>query len=204
MAAGVLKAGAERVFLRVLEQSDAREAARSAGFFRYQSETLYRRDAKHWRPSGAELRLRPKGKADAFAIYQLYNRVTPANVRGIEGATFREWQAAQEKWGGRTTDLLLEEDGAVNGWLRVMPGHVGRIGAMTAGGPYDDLVGAGLDLLQDRDVYCLVPDYNSALASAVERYAFEPAASFISLAKRLTRPIEEPALETTSEAVPVG
>ena len=39
---------------------------------------------------------------------------------------------------------------------------------------YDALLGAGLDVLQDREVFCLVPDYNVELASALERSAFEP------------------------------
>jgi len=204
MSAGVLKAGAERVFLRLQADSAVREPARSAGFFRYESETLYFRPATAWRPGAADVPLRSKGKADVFGIYQLYNRVAPANVRGIEGATFREWQAAQEKWGGRCTDLLLEEDGTIGGWVRVMAGGVGRIAALADGVAYDGLLSAGLDLLQDRDVYCQVPDYNAALASALERLAFAPAASYLSLARRLTKPVEELARETTSEAVPVG
>jgi hypothetical protein len=134
----------------------------------------------------------------------LYNRVAPANVRGIEGPTLREWQAAQEKWGGRTTELLLGEGGEIGGWVRLLPGNVGRISALRDGGPYDDLLAAGLDLLQDRDVFCLVPDYNSGLASALERFAFEPASAYISLATRLTKPVGELARETTSEVVAVG
>lgn len=205
MSAGVMKQGAERVFLRLDAESDVREAARSAGFFRYESETLYRRDASHWRPSGSGVSLRSKGKADAFGMYQLYNRAAPANVRGIEGATFREWQAAQEKWGGRTTDLLLDDDGTIAAWVRVCTaGPMGRLSILADRGPYDDLLGAALDLLQDREVMCLVPNYNPELASALERFAFEPAGTYESMAKRLTKPVEEAAMETASEAVPVS
>ena len=169
MTAGVLKQGAERVFLRLASDSALREEARSAGFFRYSTETLYRRAAEHWRPHGdPDLALRTKGKTDAFGLYQLYNRTVPANVRAIEGATFREWQASQEKWGGRCTDLLVEDDGVITSWIRVMPGDVGRIYLQAESSPCDDLLAAGLDLLQDRDVYCLVPDHHTQLASALE------------------------------------
>jgi hypothetical protein len=205
MTAGVLKQGAERVFLRLSSDSPLREPARSAGFFRYSTETLYRREAQRWRPQGdRDLALRHKGKTDAFGMYQLYHRTVPANVRAIEGATFREWQASQEKWGGRCTDLLVEEDGVITSWVRVMAGDVGRIYLQAESSPCDDLLASGLDLLQDRDVYCLVPDYHPQLASALERFAFEPVADYLAFAKRLTRPVEELAPENTSEAVPVG
>lgn len=206
MTAGVIKQGAERVFLRVGADSGFRETARSAGFFRYSSEVLYKREARYWRPSRSDVPLRSRAKSDAFGIYELYNRVAPATVRAIEGLTFREWQAAQEKWGGRCSDLLLEEDGLITGWVRVMPGNTGRIHALAERPPYDSLLGAGLDVLQDREVFCLAPDYNVELASALGRFSFEPMASYLSLAKRLTKPVEQeqPARETTSKVVPVG
>ena len=204
MTAGVIKQGAERVFLRLKDNSAIRETARAAGFFRYGSEVLYKREATHWRPSGSDLPLRSRAKSDAFGIYQLYMRVAPATVRAIEGLTFREWQAAQEKWGGRCSDLLLEEDGLITGSVRVMPGNNGRIHVLAERPPYDSLLGAGLDVLQDRDVFCLAPDYNVELASALDRFFFEPVASYLSLAKRLTKPVEQPARETVTERVPMG
>ena len=38
-------------------------------------------------------------KHETFGIFQLYMHTVPANVRAIEGATFKEWQAALEPWG---------------------------------------------------------------------------------------------------------
>lgn len=205
MTAGVIKQGAERVFLRLDADSGLEDVARSGGFFKYGTETLYRRESKHWRPSGeGDLPLRSKGKSDAFGIYQLYNACVPANVRAIEGPTFREWQAAQEKWGGRTSEMLVEQDGLVTGWLRLLAGGVGRLAAMQQDGNYDDLLDGGLDILQDREVFCLAPDYNGGLAASLERHAFEPAGEYICMAKRLTKPVEELKPEHQSKAVPVG
>jgi hypothetical protein len=232
MTAGVIKQGAERVFLRLGADSAIRETARAAGFFRYGSEILYRRsagksahpealegpsgsDTAHPEalegPSGSDTAppealegLRSRAKSDAFGVYELYRRVAPATVRAIEGLTFREWQAAQEKWGGRCSDRLLEEDGLITGWVRVRPGNTGRIHVLAERPPYDSLLGAGLDVLQDRDVFCLAPDYNVELASALDRSSFEPVATYLSLAKRLTKPVEQPVRETASKRVPVG
>jgi len=204
MTSGVLRQGAERVFLRVSEDSEIRDDALAAGFFRYTTETLYRRDAADWRPSDADLPLRSKGKSDAFGIYQLYNRIAPANVRAIEGVVFREWQAAQEKWGGHCTDLLMEDAGVISAWVRAMPGQIGRISVMAEPGMYDALLGAGLDLLQDREVFCLAPDYNTELASALERFGFQGVGSYEAYAKRLTKLAGELATETAGKPVPVG
>ena len=204
MSSGVLRQGAERVFLRLSSDSALREAARSAGFFRYATETLYRRSADDWAHAGGDVPVRSRAKSDAHGLYQLYNRVAPANVRAIEGSTFREWQASQEKWGGRCTDLLLDEGGVITGWVRVMTGQIGRLSALAERGPYDDLVATGLHLLHERDVFCLVPDYNPEMASALERHGFQPVCTYISCAKRLAKPAGELAAEKRSKPVPVG
>jgi hypothetical protein len=204
MISGVIKQGAERVFLRVDSDCSVQEPALGAGFFRYATETLYRREPGHRHSSNPDVPLRFKTKHDLLGIYGLYNRVAPANVRSIEGSTFREWQAAQEKWGGRTTDLILEEDGVITAWVRAMPGHVGRISVMSERGPCDDLLAAGLDILQDREVFCLVPDHDPEMASALERHGFQPFCTYQSYAKRLAKPAAELAAETASKPVPVG
>jgi hypothetical protein len=204
MVSGVMKQGAERVFLRLAEDSEVKDAAHSAGFFRYTTETLYRRGADRWQSVNPDVPVRSKAKHDLLGMFELYNRVAPANVRSIEGLTFREWQAAQEKWGGRTTDLILEEDGVITGWVRSMAGHIGRVSVMNESGPCDDLLAVGLDLLPERDVFCLVPDHNPGLASALQRQGFEAVCTYSSYAKRLTKPVGELASEAASEPVPVG
>jgi hypothetical protein len=204
MASGVMKQGAERVFLRVGQDSLLRNAARRAGFFQYSTETLFRRDAAHWRPSDTPQRLRPRAKSDAFGVYQLQSRTAPANVRAIECPTFREWQASLEKWGGRSAELVAENEAEIVGWVRAMPGQVGRIHALAADGRYDRLLTSGLQILQDRDVFCLVPDHQSDLATALEAARFGPIGRFATMAKRLAKPTEELAPEHASETVPVG
>jgi hypothetical protein len=204
MAAGVARLGAERVFLRLGAASSLRDVARAAGFFCYADETLYRRPANAPAPASGQLLLRSRAKSDSLGIYQLYNRVAPANVRAIEGATFREWQAAAEKWGGRSTELVAEDSGIISGWVRAMPGGVSRLAALSESGHYDDLLAAGLAVTQDRDTYCLAPAYLPELESALERLEVEPAGFYTSMARRLRKPVGEAAVETVSEPLPVS
>ena len=195
MSADIVRLGAERVFLRLAVDSDMRSLARTAGFFQYAGETLYRR-APSPAPGSGDVPLRPKRKADWHALWQLYNRIAPANVRAIEGLTLREWQAAREKWGGRCTDYVAETNGTIDAWVRVMPGGAGRVSVLADGLPYDALVAAGLQALGEREALCLAPDYNPELCSALDRAGFEPAERFVSFARRLTRTVEELAQET--------
>jgi hypothetical protein len=205
MAAGVARQGAERVFLRLSADSGLRDNARRSGFFQYSTETLF-----HWTggeaPAEQDLPLRSRGKADVPGLFHLYTQTVPANVRAIEGMTLREWQAAQERWGGRTTDLIADGEDGPAAWLRVASANgIARLYAMAdATVPADALVSAGLVLVPGREVFALVPDYNAALGSALLRAGLKPEGQYISLAKRLTKMVGELAKEPAKEAVPAG
>jgi len=206
MVGEVAKQRAERIFVRLDAESHLQETARQAGFFPYAKEVLYQRSGPSGE-DGVDISLRPRVKGDLFGIYQLYNHGVPANVRAIEGVTFREWQAAQESWGSRTTDLLLEEDGIINAWLRLANGQVGRF-SLLAGAcsvSLDDLIKAALARLsQSSRILTLVREENAALAAAVERSGFKAVDNYVLMAKRLVKPTEELAPEAASTAVPVS
>jgi len=206
MLAGVGKTGAERIFIRLEEGGHLVRAARDAGFFPYQRQTLYRL-AENEVLAEPGLRLRARAKEDLHGVYQLYNRIVPANVRGIEGATFREWQAAQERWGSRPADYLLEEDGVVHAWLRLATGQIGRLYALAQAG--DDSLSAALDfglarLSHSESVLALVPEYNVQLAAALTDRGFQPVSSYTLLANRLAKPAEELVAEPSQNAITVS
>ncbi len=206
MMSGVIRAGAERVFLRVDADSALVDSARAAGFFAYQNETLYRLDRTP-RVDGGDLPMRRRERKDHLGIYQLYGRVAPANVRAIEGATLREWQAAQEKWGGHPRDFILEEDGVISAHVRTVTGAIGRIGVLADGGRdcLDGLVRFSLSRLKrSNSVLCLASDHDSALVSALEDAGFAPDSRYTALAKRLTKPVAALAKESANEVVPVS
>ena len=206
MVAGVIRAGAERVFLRVDADSALVDSARAAGFFAYQNETLYRLDRTP-RVDGADLPMRRREKKDHLGIFQLYGRVAPANVRAIEGVTLREWQAAQEKWGGHPRDFILEDDGVISAHVRTVTGAIGRIGVLADGGRdcLDGLVRFSLSRLKrSNSVLCLASDHDSALVPSLEDAGFAPDSRYTALAKRLTEPVAALAKESANEVVPVS
>ncbi len=204
MTAGVIRQGAERVFLRLESASPLVQIARSAGFFIYSRETLYRREAAE--REAVDLPLRRRRKDDAPGIYQLYTRAVPANVRSIEGPTFREWQAGQEHWSRRGADLVLEDTGVISGWIRAQAGQVGRIQVLALEGsaPCQELACAATTGMAGRIVFCLVPDHNASLAAALLRLDFEPVATYTAMAKRLAQPVGELVPEKAGTAVPAN
>jgi hypothetical protein len=206
MAAGTAKEGAERIFLRLAAESPMVEIARGVGFFTYAHETLYRADEPAPTPDPG-LPLRSASKADAFGIYQLYNAVTPASVRAIEGATFREWQAAREPWGGNPSDLVLEEEGIITGWLRLLPGSESRFSMLIhpqRRDPEAFLETALARLKGDRPVLCLAPSRGDSLSRLLHRLAFSPVEDYVLMAKRTARLAEEVAAESVRTAVTVS
>lgn len=206
MAAGIGKLGAERVFLRLDAESPLVDMARSAGFFPYVEETLYRREGGST-VGTAMAPLRPRAKNDVFGVFQLYSHTAPANVRAIEGATFREWQAAQEKWGGRAPEFVLEDGGVISAWLRTAPGQAGRFRLLAQAGcrEVEGVLDAALGRLAGGQcVLTLVPAYCGGLAEALAGAGFEPAGEYIHMAMRLARPAGELAKETAGKAVPVS
>jgi hypothetical protein len=206
MVSGILRAGAERVFLRVAADSALVDSARSAGFFAYQNETLYRL-SRSPAVEPSVISLRPRTKKDLLGVFQLYGRTTPANVRAIEGLTLREWQAAQEKWGKRTKDFILEDGGVISAHVRTAGGSTGRIAVLAEGGrdTADGLVRFALSRLKrSANVLCLAPEHDSGVGRALLDAGLEPDSQYTVLAKRLTKPIAELAKETDKEAVPVS
>jgi hypothetical protein len=206
MIGGITKQRAERVFLRLDSTSHIADTVRKAGFFPYSKETLYRLDAT---PSlqATDVPFRSREKSDLMGMFQLYSHSVPANVRAIEGPTFREWQAAQESWGGSTKDLLLEEDGIITAWLRFLPGQTGRFSLIAQSQRFklDALVERALAQLGGgRRVLCLLPEYNGAWAGCLEALGFESVATYTCYAQRLVKPVEELAQEPASRPVPVS
>jgi len=102
--------------------------------------------------------------------------------------------------------LLLEEEGIISAWLRLLPGRTGRFSliAQSARFSTDELVQSALAQLgAGRRLLCLVPEYNGGWAACLERLGFQPAAEYTCYAQRLVKPVEELAQETAGQAIPV-
>jgi len=205
LARGLGQAGAERVFLRLDAHCRLLGAARSAGFFPYLREHLWRLERA---PGGLDcppLPMRLRTAADVLPLFQLYNASVPASVRRCEALTLREWAALQER--GRCQQLVLQKDGRLAAWLRLArrdrAGSFALLVPRREDVPLEDLLATALHYLRDRrPIFCLVPDYERALAARLADLGFQPAAEYAVLANRLVRPIKETATVPTGAHQP--
>jgi hypothetical protein len=195
------RSGAEKIFLRLAVESPVVPTARRAGFVPYVVENRYahqgpvsaeRSDGKARQGrAGATLPLRRRSRADAYALFQLYNVAVPESVRRVEAATFAEWLAVQERhWlARRSTQLVLERDGVLGAWVRAAAdGDIGRFDLLVHPRELDllePLLMAALARLSSQGMLLtLVPEYQEPLARLLKRLGFERQGQYVVMTKR--------------------
>jgi hypothetical protein len=197
LARGLGRAGAEKVFLRLDADSRLLRAARSAGFFPYLNERLWRLEQVPRGFDCSPLPMRLRTAVDLLPLFQLYNSSVPVAVRRNEALTLREWAAIQER--GRCQHLVLQKGERLSAWLRLArhnrAGCFALLAARRQDASLDNLLATALHYLNppkaDRPIFCIVPEYERTLAARLADLGFQPVAEYAVLANRLVRPIEE-------------
>jgi hypothetical protein len=205
------RSGAEKIFLRLVADSGVVPIARRGGFVPFVVENQYahqgpvpaeRLDGQARRGRAAStLSLRRRSRADAYPLFQLYNIAVPEPVRRVEGATFAEWLAAQERhWlTRRSTQLVLDRDGYLGAWMRAAAdGDIGRFDLLVHPRELDllePLLLAALARLSSQGVLLtLVPEYEEPLARLLQRMGFERQDQYVVMAKRTAALVRTPRL----------
>ncbi len=112
--------GAERLFLRVLEESPLQEVARRTGFFACHTEQVYELNRRITDADRSSLlRLRSPTSADLHPLFQLYNACATPAVRSAYGLTLDQWRDAQEVLSGEVEQYVWEREGQLIGWFRL-------------------------------------------------------------------------------------
>ncbi|MEX2246610.1 MAG: hypothetical protein WEC75_07975 [Dehalococcoidia bacterium] len=192
------RSGALRIFLRLPRDSATERAAQRCSFVPYLRERVYRRPVDASALPSLPAGLRRRAKSDGYPLFQLYNAVTPEQVRRFEGGTLTEWSAVQEHL-GRATQYVLEGEGRVRGWLRVASdGDIGRFDVVAEAEALDPVIDAAMVKLAGRAWnYALVPEHEGALRLRLEERGFEAEEEYVVLARRTVHTVKAP------KAVPV-
>ena len=204
--------GGQTVFLRLAKIDPLVDVVKVSGFFPCLAETLFSR------PNGArapqhqgDLEERPSGvrdrtPADDHGLFRLYNAATPAEARHLIGMTLDQWKSSRWRSEGARDEWVLEEEGAIVGWLgrtigkgitllevEAHPDHASRLSALLdfgLGGPPSN-----------EQARCLVGEHQTELAGLLAARGFETAGDFVSLVKRTTVSVEDGArVRTTASA----
>ena len=203
LAEAACRAGAERVFLRLSDDSAALEAAERAGFMPYRKERVYMRAVPPSRWLAAEpapAGLRPRRSHDAGALFRLYCTSTPEPERAMEAATLNQWHAAQERDGSRTHgEFVIEErDGRISGWIRAArDGRVSRMMVMAlqpeCSVSVEQALAASLLRPTRRDtpgpVIVLVPERVGGVGPALKSFGFTEEQTYVVLVQRLAQTV---------------
>jgi hypothetical protein len=136
---------AERIFLRLTEDSPILPLAQRCGFFLFLRETVLEG------PGGAALagtvppatsngtasngitsnispravEIRERLPQDHYALFQLFTAATPVAVRESLGLTFDQWRDAGEQRCSQGVEWVMAVEGRICAWLGVWPGRQG-------------------------------------------------------------------------------
>ncbi len=187
------RAGVERLFLRLAADSPLLAMMQRAGFVSYGREQLWWRRPARQSSGGSSLSVRQPTPEDNFNLFRLYSAAIPSVVRQAEGPTMKEWLAVQERKGW-SKDLVVERDGSLVGWMRFTRGNgatkLGIVLHPDEGEKIDDYISSALTNVSNRQaVFCLVPNYAPELGSTLSRYGFQAGGEYVSLLRRLARPV---------------
>ncbi|MCH8987537.1 MAG: hypothetical protein IIA92_01855 [Chloroflexi bacterium] len=189
--------GAEKVFLRVLSDSQIVAVARRAGFFPYYEEIHL--TGREWLADAEDLASNQteklggysamdRAKADSHGLFQLYCAATPQQVREGIGLTFDQWRDSQEAAQPHRNEALLKLDGKVVGWRICEPFGQTAAGRVVAHPDHPDVM-PHLVQMSDKTLNWLVPSYQEHAADLLARRGLHEAGRYTMLIKTVTVPV---------------
>jgi hypothetical protein len=201
---------ARRVFLEAPAGGRGLDVARRAAFERFTSSELYilAPGGKFERTDLFEAR--PRLRADEQTLFQLYNNAVPAAVRAAEAMALEEWVALypggkrwQPSFTGSRQQFVWELGTSIVGWLEITFGQRSQFMELLIHPRYEDAADrlvryALLQVSPKAPVYALAREYQSHLASALQRAGFRLAARHDLFVRLLAARVREPRLVTAN------
>lgn len=200
--------GAERLFLRLPENSPIETHAAKAGFHPLVREGLFVRPRtgpeKNGRPP--DTAVRPMVDADGFNLFRLYSSTVPAALRQVDGVTLREWRGVRDLSEGLPARdaWVMEQDGDIVAAVTVSESVAATrmmdlLARPTAGDAAATLVQTAVAARGHRDaLLCLLPEYQSDLTGRLMDAEFESRGGFHVYVKYIVARVRRPGL------LPVG
>ena len=202
VSASALKKSVRKLYIDLSANSPVVGVAKRVGFVGYNTYNVYRYKNKSTPrpvppPQPYSIRIRESG--DDAALYALFNKAVPPQVRNAEGATFDEWRNTSLCCAlfDHRTEYLLSREGNLVGCLRVSSaGGAGCFDIM-----FDQLDGAGLEWLVDYalswlsgrvSIYSIVSSSQWQLRGMVEGAGFENMTKCEALLKETVIRVTEP------------
>jgi len=206
VCARAAEAGGRRIFLEVPAGSEGIVPARRVGFERYAATTVFRLSPPVLLDKSTAFAARPRLRADEHQLFQLYNAAVPAPVRAAEAMTYEEWSAlhrGNKRWKpsllGDRHQFVWDLGAGLLGWMEVVYGQRSQFLEFLVEPHYENMLDrmmryALTQVSEKAPVYATARDYQSQLATALERAAFVPAGEVEVLVRQLAARVPEPKL----------
>jgi hypothetical protein len=188
--------GAEKIFVRFLREDSLVDIARLSGYFPCVPEVLYLREREvngggHISPQDSSVALSRREQSDDHGLFRLYSATTPAEVRYAVGMTIDQWLSSHENVSGRAREFVLREGGEIVAWLGLVRksgnGHIAAMVHPKHEHRIFSLVDFALDEMAGaRSIYSLVPEYQTAMQTALAERGFRASSDYVMLVKTMT------------------
>ena len=193
--------GAEKVFLRVPEDSQIVDEARRAGFYPYYEEThltggqltgdptdVTARVNSHQNGTSGRYWAEERTAPDSHGLFQLYCAATPQQVRVGVGMTFDQWCDSGERPQPRRNEAVVKLEGKIVGWrIRELFGETAA-GTVLAHPGQPDMMPHLIENSCDT-MNWLIPSYQENAAELLARQGLHEAGRYTMLIKTLTVPV---------------
>ncbi len=199
VAAHAGRRGAERLFLHLPDEWHLVEMVGQSGFVPC-TQVFLLTLAGRSPLLGVEpaMGFQPWTSSDDFPLFRLRNATTPADVQCGIGATFQQWQDAQDPQRKGTWELVLEQNGESKVWIRLdyyrKWTKIRLVVHPEWEGDPQSLVALALAQKPSRTIMFEVPGYQSVLRVLLERVGFEITGSYRLVVKSLAVRVKEPSL----------
>lgn len=198
--------GAERVFLRILDNDPLAENIKRAGFFPYYLNLEYRGHPKHSPiESVSPLPLRLRTPGDDLGLFRLYNAAVPHKVRTAIGLTMDQWRDSQEKRCGTCIEMVYENRSSICGWLQTtQEPKFGRLEVL-AHPDEEGILGALVDqgirhIGSQRTICAIVSDYQGHLGRLLVEMGLEKTSEYLVMVKFMAVRAESKSVAPTKAA----
>ncbi len=193
--------GAERVFLRVPQDSQIVDEARRVGFFPYYEEIHLTGDAwtgsstkalgsanGHQAVTFGSYSAEDRAEPDNHGLFQLYCAATPQQVRAGVGMTFDQWHDSGERPRPRRNESVVKLDGKIVGWRLREPFGGTAAGQVLAHPAQPDMMSHLIEMSYGTQNW-LIPSYQENAAELLARQGLREIGRYTMLIKTMTVPV---------------
>lgn len=183
--------GAEKIFLRVPDDSKLMDTAIRAGFFPYFNEVHLSGPGDNASVKADDFSAEQRTPEDLHGLFQLYFITTPLKVRQEIGMTIDQWLNSLEPLQTRRNESILKLDGKIIGCQICDPFGKGNAGQIVSHPEHPESTQYLIDISYQTQSW-LVPDYQKTLMGLLQKQGLQELGRYTMLIKTASVLVKSP------------